>query len=788
MLHRRTYIWIFVLLLLFAFDAQGSEIKNPYHKRPAWKLWFLDPTPVKLDNDKILAPPPMKKRIYPDDADTKKYPGRFLAYRDKDWPGRKYAGIWDDVYSNRDKEHSYIRPKWSGENGNSVKIIDSIIHVKGGHLYKVGANFTSQSTTGMGHAITNNGPRMEQQEKFIYFGDILMSGPAHASYMERTLKKCVDKYEALVPIFYNSMGASGSETMALTKMIITGGYLPKDVKAGLKLNGLYPATLLYIWKASLPYKVPYDNELRHRVAYNSRGDHTDFRLIEVNRFYHNYDDTAHLSNMVNLAKSMTVAPPIALLEVWNNSGGKPVYFLKTTVLVHQDKYETIKLRVSTQDSYDLQGLPLTFRWKVLYGNKNTTITREGDSSYYNITVRYNNKLPKGRTSILLIANNGKFDSNPAVINIYRTYGSQNLRPSLEGLEDKTILPGEKVQFHIKSVDPERFPVHLYQWDGEVGSLEDNTFIWQCPVNYADGVKPVTIIASDGTSGNSYNSKQIKIHVSSTVSVISADTVHGKAPLTVKFSSSGSRDKKGGNLSYFWDFDDGGTSQEQNPVHTFKKPGYYKVTLQVKGPSGTHSSKLVIHAKHNWPLVLKNGCRPNSWRGITANGPVNTEASFLRIYKRGEKESVKLTSVKDFTPPLYIEAVYYRPAEGNKRGTGFQILGAQIGYPANKVASARKISIGLPSEGDQSACLNQTILNNLRFPMHPTRLKLFVDNDPRHEGKIRYSGYLENETGTDFFKFDDQEIRDNKLVLLSASVNGRFEIHRFQAWSPKKGFY
>lgn len=225
MRHQRTYIWISLLLLLVAFDAQAGEINNPYHKKPIWKLWFLDPAPVSLSNNKMLAPPPLNKRIYPDDADTKKYPGRFLMYRDKDWPERKYAGIWDDVYSNRDKGHSYINSQWTGENDNSVKIIDSIIHVKGGHLYKAGANFTSQSTTGMGHAITNNGPRMEQLEKFIYFGDILMSGPAHASYMERTLKSCIDGYEALVPIFYNSMGASGSETMALTKMIIAGGYL-----------------------------------------------------------------------------------------------------------------------------------------------------------------------------------------------------------------------------------------------------------------------------------------------------------------------------------------------------------------------------------------------------------------------------------------------------------------------------------------------------------------------------------------------------------------------------------
>ena len=508
----------FLLFLLTPFDVLGGEIKNPYHKIPTWKLWSSDPTPVALPNNKVVIPPPVNKRIYPDDADTKKDPGRFLAYRNKDWPGRKYAGIWDDVYSNRDNGHRYIKPRWSGKNGNSVKIRDSIIHFKGGHLHKVGANFTSQSTRGMGHDITNNGSRMEQLEKFIYFGDILMAGPAHTSYMDLSTQSSIDRYESLVPIFYNSVGSSGSETMALTKMIIAGGYLPKDVKAELKHNGLYPATLLYIWKASLPYRVPYTNELRHRVAYNSKGDHSDCKgskQTEVSRFYHNYDDTVHMRNMVNLAKSMTVAPPIALLKTMSIRGGKPVYSLKTTVLVHQRKYETVKLRVSTEESYDLQGFPLTFRWKVLYGNKGTTITREGKSCYYNIIVPYDSKLPKGRTSILIVANNGKFDSNPAVINIYRTDGAENVRPSLTGLEDITILPGKKVQFDITSVDPEGFPVNLYQWAEEVGSLDGNTFTWECPDKHVDGTELVTIVASDGTSGNSYNSKQIKIYVKST---------------------------------------------------------------------------------------------------------------------------------------------------------------------------------------------------------------------------------------------------------------------------------
>ncbi len=781
-------LFICLALLVFVFDAAGYDIKNPYYPTPVWKLWALDPGPVTLPDGRVVAVPPEDKRIWPDDVDTAKYPGRFLAYRNKDWSGRKYAGIWDDVYSNRDNKHSYIRPVWSGANGDSVNIRDSIIHLTGGNLYQVGANFTSQSTTGMGHDITNSAQKMQQLERFAYFGDVLLSGPAHISYMDRVLKGSVDEYQALVPIFYNSVGSSGSETMALTKMVIAGGYLPRNLKTELKRNGLYPATLLYIWKASLPYKVPYDHELRHRVAYNSKGDHSDYggsNRTEVNGFYHAYDDTAHMRNMVSLAKSMTVAPPIALLKTVSVEGGKTVYLLKTTVLVHQSKYKTIKLRVSTEESYDPQGLPLTFRWKVLYGNKDTAIEREGNSSYYNITVPYAGRLPKGRTSILLIANNGKFDSNPAVINIYRTEGAENLRPSLEGLEDRTILPGETVRFDIKSVDPEGFPVSLYQWAGEVGSLDHNVFSWKCPDNHPDDVEPITIIASDGTSGNSYNSKRIEIHVSSTVAVISADGLQGETPFTVKLSSEGSRDKRNGGLSYLWDFDDGETSQERNPAHTFKKPGLYEVTLQVKGPSGAHKVGVVVEAEHNWPMVLDDGWRlKKNWQGITTGSPVSMKGRSVQIYKKGAKESFSLTSAQDFRPPFYLEAAYTGGSEGSGKGTGFQILGTQLGFPANDKAQTGKVSIGLPSGTGRSEGAIRTILDNLRFPLSPTRVRLFVDSDPRHPGRIRFSGYAENETGSSFFKFDDQEILDNKLLILSGNLNARFDIERFQVWGPE----
>ncbi|HZI30937.1 MAG TPA: PKD domain-containing protein, partial [Candidatus Binatia bacterium] len=38
-------------------------------------------------------------------------------------------------------------------------------------------------------------------------------------------------------------------------------------------------------------------------------------------------------------------------------------------------------------------------------------------------------------------------------------------------------------------------------------------------------------------------------------------------------------------SWHWDFGDGETSDEQNPIHTYQKPGHYVVVLYVSGPAG-----------------------------------------------------------------------------------------------------------------------------------------------------------------------------------------------------------
>lgn len=59
------------------------------------------------------------------------------------------------------------------------------------------------------------------------------------------------------------------------------------------------------------------------------------------------------------------------------------------------------------------------------------------------------------------------------------------------------------------------------------------------------------------------------------------------------------DKSYGRItSWKWDFGDGNTSTEQNPIHTYSKAGKYIVTLFIEGPDG-HSRRAKV-----WDVALK----------------------------------------------------------------------------------------------------------------------------------------------------------------------------------------
>ncbi|WP_083666025.1 PQQ-dependent sugar dehydrogenase [Saccharomonospora sp. CUA-673] len=84
----------------------------------------------------------------------------------------------------------------------------------------------------------------------------------------------------------------------------------------------------------------------------------------------------------------------------------------------------------------------------------------------------------------------------------------------------------------------------------------------------------------------------------------ADVDNGEAPLTVQFSSEGTKDADGDQLRYAWDFHADGKvdSREPNPTHTYTENGAYNVSLQVTDVGGKHRGKTGVAEV---PIVVGN---------------------------------------------------------------------------------------------------------------------------------------------------------------------------------------
>jgi len=116
-----------------------------------------------------------------------------------------------------------------------------------------------------------------------------------------------------------------------------------------------------------------------------------------------------------------------------------------------------------------------------------------------------------------------------------------------------------------------------------------------------------------------------------VALFSLNQSNGPVPLTVQFT-----DHSTGNPTLWgWYFGDGGTSHEQNPVHTYTVPGVYPVGFLVSNSAGYHRTFVpgLIQAQNPLPTpapVPTSGTYPPvaSFQGTPTTGPVPLTVLFI----------------------------------------------------------------------------------------------------------------------------------------------------------------
>jgi uncharacterized protein YkwD len=118
-----------------------------------------------------------------------------------------------------------------------------------------------------------------------------------------------------------------------------------------------------------------------------------------------------------------------------------------------------------------------------------------------------------------------------------------------------------------------------------------------------------------------------------------------APALVRFQTSSSGNS--GTLSYLWDFGDGTQSKEQNPSHTFFKPGVYTVLLTMKNPRGeqvqSRANLEVLADKEAAQIVLLP----------SPDGTVRLTSTGSRVYGPISKTEWKIAGQSYLAPEIRI---------------------------------------------------------------------------------------------------------------------------------------
>lgn len=803
--------WVLVLGGNISELHATDPIQNPYHPAPVWKNWMEDPEPVTANG--LVQMPDPSVRIFPEDPSAEEQAeGKIVKFRNTDWPGRKYAGLHETVFVTGDSFHTSVNSEVLGYSGNIVPLrwapgnnAFRLIHVDAPTL-QVGAQFRNASLSLQGENITDNFSMVSDIERNNYFANVLRSAPSHASYGS-SISSVTDFFDNLLPSYLNTDGASGSAPPAYSRIIAAASYLPTETKRTLLRHGLHATAMMYGFKAALPYQTDYGHNIRHRVNYVGGGLSANtptqippqYAMEHAQEVGQHYDPFRHFENMVRLFRGMTVVPPIAILQdlqilqgtegFGTITGTAPL----TSRVIRQQPNSAAQVRVSTAACYDVQGFPLDVRFEVISGNRGTTVVDEGDGNFL-ITVPWDASLPDHRTTVLMIANNGVYDSNPAAITFLRRDPTRTsiVTPRLprpRGLRDSKVLAGTVETLELFSSASTPGVIDYFLWEGTSARLDGNRLVMAPPTDASPSVESVVAVADDTVTGNAASGARMTYRVVHTKADLQADRLAGFAPLTVQFNGAGSTDKDGNTVALSWDFADGTTSTQVSPTKTFSQPGIYEVRLTASGPLGIDTSTATIEVfpspagTNAWPLVLNNGWNAS---GINAtvwqNSGVTMSGGNPRLNPNSGTAS--LTSVQNLQLPFYLELDF----TFKRGGAVISICGQQLGHftiPGESFAGnhsldfafqRQPVSLGSPPEfiaafPDDS-------------PVRTHSLRVFAEADPENPGRMRLSGRLVTAEGERTFRFGNLEILDNKLRL-SGGTNPvvQFIPQRVQVWSP-----
>jgi len=209
-----------------------------------------------------------------------------------------------------------------------------------------------------------------------------------------------------------------------------------------------------------------------------------------------------------------------------------------------------------------------------------------------------------------------------------------------------------------------------------------------------------------------------------IALASANPSSGPAPLDVTFSSAGSMDPEGQPISYSWDFGDGTSSTNSNPMHTYAQAGQYVARLTVSdGVTSSVSTPLTITVG-NPPVATINS--PTDGLVFRAGDAINYSGD-ATDQEDGTLPASAYTWNIDF---LHDNHVHPGTAITGVKGGGFTIPTSGHDFQGN---TRYRIKLTVTDSNGLQTSKSVTIWPdkvNLPFDTSPSGLNLYVDGVAR----------------------------------------------------------
>ncbi|MBK8135454.1 MAG: PKD domain-containing protein [Chloroflexi bacterium] len=132
------------------------------------------------------------------------------------------------------------------------------------------------------------------------------------------------------------------------------------------------------------------------------------------------------------------------------------------------------------------------------------------------------------------------------------------------------------------------------------TIPDGLYQLRLRVYLRDGSNPQTVVNNIRVQNSAPTAVPTPTNsIPRPIAAFSQDRTSGEAPLVVRFTNRSTGQVSG----YGWNFGDGSSSAEINPVHVFRSAGEFEVKLTVVGPGGQSNVSQIVTVNVNPPVAL-----------------------------------------------------------------------------------------------------------------------------------------------------------------------------------------